>query len=542
MGIIVKFPHGEDVELIQGKPTVILGANGAGKTRFSVKLEEMNDLKFDRWDVAEKILIHRISAQKSLSIYDTISIQDYESSSRSLFYGNTNQHATKFGHRYGSNPATCLLDDYNKALSLLFAEENRQLQEAHIADKVAITDGKDRPYPITTVVEQATRIWNELLPQRSIELGGNGVHVKFNDTRYHGKEMSDGERVILYMICQVLVLRPNSVLIIDEPELHIHKAIVNKLWDKLEEYRQDCAFMYITHDLSFALSRNNEDVLWLKSFDGTNWDYDFLKVNDYSDLPNELLYEVIGTRQKVLFVEGEKNSYDHFLYQEIFKDKGYHVIPCSGCQDVVKFVKSKRAYEKLNSIEVYGIIDRDFRTEAEIAALMADGVFCLNVSEVENLFVVPELLEIMEEQLGCPDGTAQAAKDFVMFLFAQNRDNQIGESFIKEVNHQLTLKNFSDKHLEPLDIKTCLDTDFSLNQIQAFYDTKYQIFNAATTVDEILKIFNFKDLSKKIGAKFGINGNEYPQRVVNLIKKNPNNVREKILVVLGNYIPEIPSH
>lgn len=541
MGITVKFPHGEDVELIQGKPIVILGANGAGKTRFSVKLEEMNDAKFKAWNAEEKILIHRISAQKSLSIYDTISIQDYESSRKILFYGDASQYANKYGNRFNNNPATYLLDDYNKALSLLFAEENRQLQKAHVADKAAIIDGKARPVPITTVVEQATAIWNELLPQRTIDLDGNGVHVNFEDTRYHGKEMSDGERVMLYMICQVLVLKPNSLLIIDEPELHIHKAIVNKLWDKLEECRQDCVFMYISHDLSFALSRNTEDVLWIKSFDGTNWDYDFLKVDDYSDLPNELLYEVIGTRQKVLFVEGEKNSYDHFLYQEIFRDKRYHVIPCGGCQDVAKYVKSKRAYKKLNSIEVYGIVDRDFRTEAEIEALIADGVFCLSVAEVENLFVVPELLDIMAEQLGCTEGTAQVAKEFIVSLFAQNRDSQIGEAFIKEVNHQLTLKNFSDKHLKPQEIKTCLDTDFSLEQIQDYFDAKKQLFDAATTVEEMLKIFNFKDLSKKIGAKFGINGNEYPQRVVNLIKKNPNHVRERILAVLANYIPEIPG-
>ena len=32
MSIIVKFPQGEDVELEQGKPVVVLGANGSGKS------------------------------------------------------------------------------------------------------------------------------------------------------------------------------------------------------------------------------------------------------------------------------------------------------------------------------------------------------------------------------------------------------------------------------------------------------------------------------------------------------------------------------
>ena len=541
MGITIKFPNNEDVTFEQGRPIVVLGANGAGKTRFSSKIEELNDGKYNTWNKEQSLVIHRISAQKSLTINESISIFDLDSATKSLFIGNPDMHASKINYRFSSNPITGLLNDYEQALSLLFAKNNDQLQNAHTLDIAAYKAGTERPAPITTVVETATSVWNELLPHRKIDLSGNGVHVEYNGDRYHGKEMSDGERVMLYMICQVLVLKPNSILIIDEPELHIHKAIVDKLWDKLEELRQDCVFVYITHDLNFALSRNTENVLWIKSYDGTTWDYEFLNIADFSDLPNDLLYEVIGTRQKILFVEGEKNSYDHFLYQEVFRDKGYHVIPCGGCQDVVKFVKSKRAYEKLNAIDVYGIVDRDFRTEAEITALQNDGVFCLDVAEVENLFVVPELLDLMAEQLGCAEGAAQSAKDFIQTLFVQNKANQIGEAFIKEVNHQLTLKNFSDKQLTPSEVKECLDTDFSEAKIAVFYAEKQQQFDSTHTTKEILQIFNFKDLSKKIGSRFGIHGNDYPQRVINLMKRNPNNVREQIITILSEYIPELPQ-
>lgn len=204
----IKFPHNEEYEFESGKPIVLLGANGAGKTRFSIKVEELNDPTFKNWNAQELIPIHRISAQKSLSIQDSIFILDNESSKRSLFLGDPNEYATKAGNRFGSNPATFLLDDFNKALSLLFSEENRELQSAHQKDKQAIKENLKRPEPITTVVEKATEIWNELLPHRKIDLTGNGVHVNFESQRYHGKEMSDGERVMLYMICQVLVQLP----------------------------------------------------------------------------------------------------------------------------------------------------------------------------------------------------------------------------------------------------------------------------------------------------------------------------------------------
>ncbi|MCR5461204.1 MAG: hypothetical protein K6F51_15175, partial [Acetatifactor sp.] len=72
---------------------------------------------------------------------------------------------------------------------------------------------------------------------------------------------------------------------------------------------------------------------------------------------------------------------------------------------------------KLQSIEVYGIIDRDFRGDHEIDMLKADGIYTLGVAEVENLFVVPELLDIIERILGCDTGTAEAAKQFIVELF-----------------------------------------------------------------------------------------------------------------------------
>lgn len=44
----IKFPHSEEYEFEAGKPVVLLGANGAGKTRLSVRIEELNDPRFSR--------------------------------------------------------------------------------------------------------------------------------------------------------------------------------------------------------------------------------------------------------------------------------------------------------------------------------------------------------------------------------------------------------------------------------------------------------------------------------------------------------------
>ena len=73
----------------------------------------------------------------------------------------------------------------------------------------------------------------------------NSQHVKhiLLDKDYHGKEMSDGERVALYAMGQCLCAPTGSILIIDEPELHLHSSIMQSLWDKLEEAQKTaCSF------------------------------------------------------------------------------------------------------------------------------------------------------------------------------------------------------------------------------------------------------------------------------------------------------------
>ena len=533
----IKFPNSEDVTFEYGKPVVILGANGAGKTRFGVKIEELNDnMVFSGTITSDKQNIHRISAQKSLSIHDRISILDNESAVKDLFYGTTGSYASKRDHRFGSNPATHLLDDYNKALSLLFSKESVQLQNAHIEDKKAFASGRNRLDPITTVVEKATEIWNTLLPHRQIDLTGNGVHVIYHSAKYHGKEMSDGERVMLYMICQALVLPPNTLLIVDEPELHIHKAIVEKMWSLLEQERQDCVFMYITHDLSFALSRNTDKYIWIKNFDGNTWEYEFINFYEFSEVPAELVAEIIGSRQNILFVEGTKDSYDTALYRFLYPD--YHVVPCGSCKNVIQYVKAGKMYEKLISSTVKGLIDRDFRSEREMTALREDGIYFLNVAEVENLFVVPELLDVMEPLLLADNGKAQEAKQKIEELYNQIKESQIAESVRQEIKFQLSLFKMGKGKYTVNQIKNFIDEQYSMENLKNIVDQTRQKFDSATTLNDILRVFNFKNLANNIiGTIFGLNDwGEYPRRVLRALAGKH---KAEVITAIREYVPDL---
>lgn len=90
-------------------------------------------------------------------------------------------------------------------------------------------------------------------------------------------------------------------MIIDEPELHLHKALMVRLWNRLEEERTDCTFIYITHDLDFAVSKIASKTIWIKSYQNNNWNWELLEPNGV--IPENLYLEVLGSRKPILFVE-----------------------------------------------------------------------------------------------------------------------------------------------------------------------------------------------------------------------------------------------
>lgn len=49
---------------------------------------------------------------------------------------------------------------------------------------------------------------------------------------YKGRDLSDGERVGLYLIAQCLYIPENKTIIIDELEIHLHRSIMDRLISK----------------------------------------------------------------------------------------------------------------------------------------------------------------------------------------------------------------------------------------------------------------------------------------------------------------------
>lgn len=164
--------------------------------------------------------------------------------------------------------------------------------------------GKQHDCVPDNVVDQLIRIWADVFPDREVciedyKIIGKIANNQNNNGKYDGKFMSDGEKVALYLIAQILSIPDNKTIIIDEPELHLHPSIMNRLWTAIERERRDCLFVYITHDTYFAASHSSSKKYWIKNFDGSRWSWEEIKE---SDLPEQLLLDILGNRKNVLFL------------------------------------------------------------------------------------------------------------------------------------------------------------------------------------------------------------------------------------------------
>lgn len=512
---------------------IIIGANGSGKSKLGAWIEQQD---FEN--------VHRIGAQRNLNFRESVSLKSYEDAEDSVFWGTTEDTIFKKNKsrrwNSGKGYTTTMMGDFDDVLSALIAITNLKKDSFFKACRDAESSGANIPHTPVTDLDKLQEIWNEIFSQRQLEYSDtkfSAILQKDDDIiKYPSPQMSDGERAVLYLASQVLCVPENKILIIDEPEVHLHRSIMNRLWRTLEKHRPDCLFIYITHDTQFASSHSNADKFWVKEYDGQNW---LIEKIDKTDLPEELLLDILGSRRNVLFVEGEKNSYDTQLYSILYPN--YYVIACGGCSQVIARTKAFKDSPALHHCSVYGIIDRDYRSDYEIEKYKESSIFTIDVAEVENLFLVEELIRLMAVHMGKdPDVVFSEVKKFVIQQrFAGQIQKQVCQSVIAHLKYQLSSAELSKKSEE--DAKNSLDNviaSLDYDKTKAEQESKFRGALDSDEYKRVLKVFNEKAIVTSIGHYLGIENKQYCNTVLALLCGGK---QEEIIAALLPYLPdEIP--
>lgn len=352
---------------------VVVGANGAGKTRFAAYLSDHTPGAY------------RISALQALfnQSYTDMSAGSIDS-----------QYAEAFAD--GINAAVGQSTTQADRLTALMLRREMLLLLQH---KLA---GEGAPAPeAPSPLDKLIALWQEIFPYNKIliEAGQLLIEHRVQTDRYPALRMSAGERSVLYLIGSVLMAPAGADLFIESPEMFLHPSITQSVWNRIELLRPDCRFIYVTHDLDFAASRTEAPVVWVRNFTpGENsWDYHVFPAG--TPIAEEVYSTILGARKPVLFIEGDGiHSIDAKLYPLIFKE--YTVKSLGSCNKVIEATRTFNDLNAFHHMDSCGIVDRDRRDAGEVGYLRGKKVMVPEVAEIENILMLEDVIRAVAASCG----------------------------------------------------------------------------------------------------------------------------------------------
>mgnify|MGYP005928267897 FL=1 len=506
------------------KNTVLVGANGCGKTSLANLLKRTLDIRDGIVIPAQKLLIlPKFSNTPNLASTKTHFEQyqnDILSDKVTFDAKQMDDFEYTLAKRYGSEMV--------KVLGILLGE--RQVMINRGAAKVK--DGQNIVFDdIRSTLDDVMVIWNGLIEHRQLDCDENNLlKIKYEDTSYDAHEMSDGERVIIYHTGRVLLAPKNSLIIVDEPEIHLHKTIANKLWDALEARRKDCTFIYFTHDLDFASSRIAQKG-WIKEFKyPNNWHIELIEENV---IPEELQLKLVGSRKKILFCEGDtQNSIDKFVFEILFPD--YTIQPVESCKTVIAYT---RAFNKLENVPIkaYGLIDRDFRNEEQLKKLEKESIYSYSVAEIENLFLIEDFIVKFAQYKHEPIDIDEL-KNKVIQTANDNMESQLAAYITNAINY-----TFTESHIKRADTKEKVSINFSdfiasidIEKLYKEQKQKIEKIISDRNYNELIKIINHKGLITLVAQAFRYTKQkDYIEKALSFLREE-----ESSRIILKKYFPE----
>lgn len=474
----------EYLRIFNKSNTIIVGGNGSGKSSLASYFKKSD---------ADGIIV--IPAQKILFYLEKSGVSSAnEINIREIQKKDFNDKNYK-KELDVSNKVSQLSEVFSYHISAIINE----LAKAG-ADK--LVENKDSETKYIKLLEIWRKFYSDI--EFRYDMNKRKLVPKKNGKEYDLNSMSEGEKVTLFYIMITLFAPRNAYIIVDEPETFLNPSIYNRLWYLLEEYREDCRFVYISHNLEFISSRNAHTIYWCKEYDGyKNWEIKEIS-GELEDIPKELVIELLGARKNILFCEGSKESLDYKVYTLLFENQVV-VVPVGGHKDVINNTKAYNN-SKLFDGEAYGIIDRDYHSEEILNYYKRDKIYHLEFNEIEMFLLIEEILESVLKGNYLPDKSSKKIKNFkdkVIEVVKERKNYIINKSikfYIDEKNFTIDTKKedfiFTEEKIKEYFSK--LLDEVKIDEKIVELNERIDIIVSEKNYAETLKLSDFKYLFKNL--------------------------------------------
>lgn len=290
----------------------------------------------------------------------------------------------------------------------------------------------------------------------SVEEGQRVVARKLDSEPYSAAELSDGERNAFLIAADVLTAKAGTLLLVDEPERHLHRSITSPLLKLLFDCRKDCAFVVSTHELLLSLDTPSAKTLLVRDCkyqrqNVVSWTVDLLEPGTQID--DELKSDLLGSRQKIIFVEGNTQSLDVPLYSLLFPNAS--VVSKGSCREVEQAVRGLRGANGIHWVSAFGIVDNDQRNASDISNLKSAGIWALPHYSVESLYYSQKMISLVasrQAELIGEDASTLCSTAIAEAISAANsqRDHLVTKSVLRTLRLKFfnSIPNKGDQTLQ----------------------------------------------------------------------------------------------
>ncbi len=247
---------------------------------------------------------------------------------------------------------------------------------------------------------------------------GSFYFTKGVTTNFHYKNLSAGEKSAFDLILDIIIKSEyynDAVFCIDEPESHMHTALQARLLSEMYNLIPDNTQLWIsTHSMGMLkeakeLEEQNPGTVAFLDFGNRDFDSTVIMTPSKMDLTiwNRFMELAFGDFSKliapdrIVFCEGTSQgrkikNFDSVVYSKIFADKypTTSFVSIGSCSEIesVNNVSIKIVKELLKNSEQIKFIDRDNKSEEEVAECNEKGIKVLQRKHIECYLLDDEII------------------------------------------------------------------------------------------------------------------------------------------------------
>lgn len=397
-----------------------------------------------------------------------------------------------------------------------------------------------------------------------IELPSKDI-IPFND-------LSSGEKEIFFILSFFIRHNvKNAIIVIDEPELHLHPELSRLLIRNMKSIRNGNQIWIATHNSEIIDEAGRDKVIYV-SKDIITQKASITLGDNEENVIKELkklfgFSGYVGVAKSLVFLEGDNSSADRKFYSNLFPANKTNIklVPAASCENINRINGAILSIleSNLGWMDFYLIRDRDYLTEdivEKYRSHKSGKIFVLSKHEIENYLINFKCISIvLDDIFGIQksvdeikdilfkialDMSSSVLRDMISYrlnLFLKPEDFSLGKIFkgqslysstdlkLDDIKYNILQEKFKEN---ATNIKTEIIETLSDKSLTTIIETSKNDITKAVTSNEWQNLFPGKELLETFAKKLGItNSISLQNSIIKELSSDTSNVDDELIEI-----------